>query len=730
MLTNFYSIFVKNNQMKKHYYFIFMMFINCAFFAQTNIVTYAGNSGKETFYDVMQITDGTFIVSGYADDLNWVSTSVPKTQLTYTGTIPNIGGSNRYAFLLHLSSDLQTILKVVHFPQGVVEDIRFIKTNTKPYTPTGDLFISCNTMVQNPGGGYVIAKLNGNFINNDPTTLVWNKPIWADGETKICHPWDVNSNGEVYYVTGKAHGPDWSAIFCLDTNGNQKIVPNWRTHWTTTGSEWKGTPASASPNAISYSGIALKSGGRAELRSWNTSDFNSINPDGNGGTRKGKWPADFMFNTPGNPTTPITTGPGYNTYSSSGNVYGATSLVVDKTNNNLYVGMNFQTTFTGIPDFEPAVICFDNSGTMLWWNRLYHEITPAGVTTVSEPDQYIDALAIDYTNNKLVVGARCHGNNVSNFFRGNSIVANPSAAGFQNQFTGTNGNIHISWLGKFGLNDGNLSNSTYMAEYNEGATLGTALTAPNMDNWPNPNAGWANLNTTRMAKNALKVSTNGDVCVLAVGRRTITTANAYQKMLKPAQGVSSWNEFVRVYDTNFNAPKYSSLIGGTWDPVSGAGGDNTDLFGVCKTSEGVVVVGRQNANATTGVSNGNPIPVANAVPWGNAIPNSESAILVYYKATNLANSNDALKNNEFSLNDSNFKVYPNPASTSLTISFSAEEFNSLDWKFSIIDLLGRTISSGKLNNNTINVETLNDGIYNLKISSNEKIISKKIIISK
>jgi Secretion system C-terminal sorting domain len=721
---------IKNKPMKKNYYFIFMMFINCAFFAQTNIVSYAGNSGKETFYDVMQITDGTFIVTGYADDLNWIAPSIPRTQLTFTGTIPNAGGTNRYGFLLHLSSDLQTILKVIHFPQGVVEDIRFIKTSSQPYTPTGDLFISCNTTVLNPGGGYVIAKLNGNFINNDPTALVWNKPIWADGETKLTHPWDVTSTGEVYYVTGKAHGPDWSAVYCLNSNGVQKIVPNWRTHWSTTGSEWRGTPASASPNPVAYSGIALKSGGRAELRSWNDADFNSINPDGNGGTRKGKWPADFMFNTAGNPITPVTTSPGYNNYSSSGGVYGATSLIVDRRNDKLYIGMNFQTTIGGTPDFEPAVICYDNSGTMIWWIRLYHEITPAGTIVSSTPDQYVDALAIDYTNNKLVVGARCHGNQVSNLWNGNTIAANSSAAGFQNQFTGTNGNIHISWLGKFSLDAGNLFNSTYMAEFNEGATLGTALTAPNMDSWPNPNAGWPNLNTTRMAKNALKVSSNGDVCVLAVGRRTITTANAYQKMIKPAQGVSSWNEFVRVYDTNFNAPKYSSLIGGTWDPVSGVGGDNTDLFGVCKTSEGVVVVGRHVANATN-IASGNAIPVVNVVPWGNATPDNESAILVYYKQTNLANPNDTtLSNNNFGVLDSNFVVYPNPASTNFSISFPTEEFNAMDWKFSIVDLLGRTISEGKLKNNSINVETLNNGIYNLKISSENKTISKKIVIKK
>jgi Secretion system C-terminal sorting domain len=708
-----------------------MMIINCAVFAQNNIVSYAGNSGKETFYDVMQITDGTFIVTGYADNLDWIPATVTKTQLTYNGSIPNAGGTNRFGFLMHLSSNLQTILNVVHFPQGVVEDIRFIKTNTKPYTPTGDLFISCNTTVLNPEGGYVIAKLNGNFITNIPTALTWNFPIWADGETKLTHPWDVTSTGDVYYVTGKAHGPDWSAVYCLNNSGTRKIVPNWRTHWSATGAEWRGTPASANPNVSSYSGIALKSGGRAELRSWNSADFNSINPDGNGGTRKGKWPADFMFNTAADPITPVTTGPGYNNYSSSGKVYGATSLIVDKRNDNLYIGMNFQTSTAGTPDFEPAVICYDNTGNMIWWERLYHEITPAGATVQSLPDQYVDALAIDYSNNKLVVGARCHGNGSSNFYRGNNILSNPSANGFQNQFTGSNGNIHISWLGKFGLANGTISNSTYMAELIEGTNnTGAVLTDPNLDNWTNPNLGWPDVNTTRMAKNALKVSTNGDVCVLAVGRRTITTANAYQKMIKPSQGVSSWNEFVRVYDTNFNAPKYSSLIGGTWDPVTGVGADNTDLFGVCKTTEGVVVVGRHVANATTGVADGNAVPVSNVLPWGNATPNSESAILVYYKSANIANSNDSsLSNDNFNAVANDFQVYPNPANSNINVVFSEINENLIK-KYSIVDLLGRNVLSGTLFENNIDVSDINNGVYNLKIEIDNKIISKKIIIRK
>ena len=203
--------------------------------------------------------------------------------------------------------------------------------------------------------------------------------------------------------------------------------------------------------------------------------------------------------------------------------------------------------------------------------------------------------------------------------------------------------------------------------------------------WNNSKCWWSDLNTTRMAKNALKVSVNGDVCILVVGRRTITTANAYQKMLKPAQGVSSWNEFVRVYDTNFSAPKYSSLIGGTWNPVTGVGGDNKDLFGVCTTNEGVVVVGRHVANETTGAASGNAIPIVNVVPWGNAAPNGESAILLFYKPSTLANVTleNAVKND--------IVVYPNPANSFIIISFSNQEIQNSKSKFSISDMLGRDI---------------------------------------
>lgn len=723
---------------KKILPFLFVAFTH-NLFSQSNIVTYAGSSGKETFYDVMQITDGTFLVTGYAEDLSWTG-GATQVQLTYTASIPNTLGTNRYGFILHLSSDLQTILQVIHFPQGAVEDIRFIKTNSLPYTPTGDLYISCNTAdIDNNNGGYIIAKLNHNFINGIPSSLDWVQVVWAKAGPKDYHPWDVTSDGRVYYISGEAHGYDWSAMYCLNQNGQRMVVENWRTHWLTNGTEWKGTPASANPlgsiDSVNYSGIVLKITGRCELRSWNSTDFNSILPDGNGGTKKGKWPADFLFNSPCDPNNPTANGPGYNGYSyaSGSPVWGGSCICIDKRDNHVYLGMNFKTYYNpqSTPDFEPAVIAFDDSGNMLWWSRLYHEITPAGDTVGSIPDQYVDALAIDYTNNKLVVGARAHGNNTENFWEGNTIAANSSAYGFQNQFTGTNGNIHESWLGKLQLSDGTLTNSTYMAELAEGTGgLGTPHLDPNLDGWPDPNTGWPDVNTTKIAKNNMKVTSSGDVVVISVGRRTITTANAYQKMVKPFYGgQSAWNSFVRVYDDQFHVPKYSSLVVGVWDTLTQAGGSNTELFGVYKTASGVICVGRQNADVS-GIASGNNIPVTNVTPWGSSTPQNESAILVYYSATNLYNQNDSIiatSVNDFATeNNQNVAVFPNPNSGTFNLSMKPFTSHNAEVKYSITNVLGQELLSGIYVPDKSISTNLPDGFYMLQLNSGGQINRSKL----
>jgi hypothetical protein len=687
-----------------------------------NIVTYAGNGGQEVFYDVMQITNGHFLVTGYASDLDWVPSIVQKTELTFAGSIPNALGTNRYGFILELSEDMQTILQVVHFPQGTVEDIRFIKTNAQPYKETKDLFISCNTSdTKANDGGYLIAKLNANFVTAVPSELVWHYNVWAEGVVKENHPWDITSDGRTYFIVGQSHAYDWAALYRLNPDGQREVVENWRTHWTVAGPEWRGTPASTSPDALNYSGIILKIWGRCELRSWSQAEFDSYIPDENGGLKKGRWPADFLFNSPCDPDDVVTDSPGYNGYGpeSCCPVWGGSSIVVDRRDDRLYWGLNMKTYHnpSASPDFEPAVIAMDTSGIMLWWSRLYHEITPTGDTTFSLPDQYIDGLAIDYTNDQLVVGARCHGNGVENFWEGDQIAANPVAQGFQNRFTGSSGNIHISWLGKLLLENGDLMHSTYMAEYPEGSNnYGTTLTDPNMAGWPNPNQGWPDVNTTRLARNAIKTSSNGDVCVLGTGRKTMTTANGYQQMVKPSStGKSAWNQFVRVYNHDLHHPVYSSLVVGAWDTLTQVGGDNTTLYGLYKTQFGIIAVGRHKSTDLV-VADGNPMPTTAVPNWGQSLPDNESAVLVYFKTDSLANPADSIYYvSEVSVFDPqpepNWQVVPNPAQEKI-------DLYGLDLQvvaFRISDASGRVVKQGIWSGQAIDLSDLAPSLYWISI---------------
>ncbi|MEO6039165.1 MAG: hypothetical protein ABIQ93_12200, partial [Saprospiraceae bacterium] len=581
--------------------------------AQTNLVTYAGNSGQETFYDVSALSDGTFLVAGAADDLNWIAPAVPRIELAVTG-VANAQGLGKIGFLLQISPDLQQLLRVAYFAPGVVEDIRFIKTTELPHTPTGAIYLSCTTRdTREQGGGYALMRLNQNFVDGLPSGCSWVYNVWAEGPVQENQPWDVGNDGKVVYLSGQSHAYDWAQAGRLSVDGQPDLVPQWRTHWIQGGGEFHGQAADYTGAApLAYSGIVFKKWGRCDLRSWTADDFNFWQPDENGGLKKGRWPLDAFFAQPCDPATANTDGPGYTGYSLGATpVYGPECVAIDRRNNAIYLGLNVKTTLAATPDFEPAVIAMQADGTLQWWSRLYHEVTPAGEPVNSLPDQYIDALAIDYAHDQLVVDARCHGNNVENFWSGNQIAAQATANGFQNQFTGSSGNIHLSWLGKLNLADGRLQHSTFVGEYAEGTGgLGTPHPDPNLDGWPNPNAGWPNLNTTKLRPNALETTADGSVLVLGVGRRTITTANAYQKMVKPGTGgLSCWNSFTRVYAPDLSLPRYSSLVVGVWDTTNQTGGDNTELFGAVKTATGLVAVGRQKADAGTGLPVGNPLPV-------------------------------------------------------------------------------------------------------------------------
>ena len=75
-----------------------------------------------------------------------------------------------------------------------------------------------------------------------------------------------------------------------------------------------------------------------------------------------------------------------------------------------------------------------------------------------------------------------------------------------------------------------------------------------------------------------------------------------------------------------------------------------------------------------------------------------------------------------------FTIYPNPASTSITISTDAKLLNS---PYRITDAQGKLVMEGTLNSTTVlNTDQLSNGQYTLTIISEETVITKPLIIQK
>lgn len=609
----------------------------CTIAGASNRVFYAGGAGKERFNDVHYLSDGTALIAGQAENLNWLAQDIPRINLSANGI--DSAATGQVGFLLHTDGDFSRVLRVLSFPAGTVRDVFKIRSTEVPGQTTGDLFISGSR----DGGstnGYFLAKLNANFVSAIPSATSYVFNAEAAGDHKERQPWDVGGDGKVVFAIGQGFATDWAAIQKLGTTGTRELVENWHAHWRSSGAEWDGTPASSDLGtpALSYSAIVMKVNRRGSLRSTNAADFALTTTDANGNSgRKGRFPDDYYHASHcelSGSNSCTNTGPGYTGYrAANAQTQRVGAISIDRRTNNLYFGYATKSVLPdNNPDFEPAIVAMSPSGALLWWDRLYQE-----TTSNSSPDQYVDGMSIDYVNSRLLVMARSHGNNTVNLWRGNSIAGSPSQAGFQNQFTGTNGNIHISWLGSFELSSGRIRAASYLAEYIESTTntFGAALIDPHYAGWPDPNAGWPNVNTTRCGADAgysaeIATDASGNIAVLCKGRRSFTTLDAFQSMPRPNQNpmpTGAWNEFVRVYSPDLREVKYSSLLTGAWDQSTGAGGDNTRLVGLALRDGHVSVVGWQAADATTAGAIGNPMPTVAPPTWGAITPTSQSAVV-------------------------------------------------------------------------------------------------------
>lgn len=596
----------------------------------------AGSGADTKLWCAHPLSDGTLLVGGGAKELDWLPKKTKTVELD--GALPEVVTGTHRAFLLHLSADLEKVIAAVSFPAGFATEIRTIRSTEVPGQATGALHVSGSIQITakdgKPASGYFIARLNENFLSTPPTTTEWNLALLAKSALAESQPWDVSPDGRVIFAQGESYGHDWLSIDAIDAEGNPTVVPEWPRHWHAEG-EHEGI-AKDSPQAVIRSGMVLKTRGRGDFRSLTKADFERASSDGNGGIKKGKWPFDAMFDGFFDPetrkTSPVTgTGKGYYGYRWGGNPCAHVgAITIDRRNGGIFIGGNNKSKLPdGLPDFEPWIVAMNSTGGLEWWQRLYPE--SKGVST---PDQYVDAIAVDYTvpessGGAIVVLARAHGNNVNNFWAGDKIlhVSNPKTA-YHQRFTGKNGNIHYQWLGRMTADQGEMLHATYAAEFTEGAKFDTRtrMKNPLLDHWPDINAGWPDFNTTRL-RPIIAFDAAGRVCVAGTGRNTVTTKNAFQPFpspLDPERGIGSWSDFARVYQPDFTTLAYSSLLSGAWDRSTGKGGGNVTINGLCAVPGGVLAVGAIKAD-------GADMPTANPPAWGTTKRSDASGVIALLK---------------------------------------------------------------------------------------------------
>ena len=154
------------------------------------------------------------------------------------------------------------------------------------------------------------------------------------------------------------------------------------------------------------------------------------------------------------------------------------------------------------------------------------------------------------------------------------------------------------------------------------------------------------------------------------------------------------------------------------------------MYGIYKTGRGVICVGKQSADST-GVPVGNDIPVVNVTPWGNSVPQNESAVLVYYQSANLFNNNDDISlsvSDAYNRYKDEMIVYPVPAGNTIYVTppskLSGTSF------YSITDVFNRTIAAGNFLSSSVDITALSNGVYLLSLTSSAGTFVKKFIVSK
>lgn len=247
------------------------------------------------------------------------------------------------------------------------------------------------------------------------------------------------------------------------------------------------------------------------------------------------------------------------------------AMVVDNGNNIFVAGtIPFEMP---LPDFDPFLMKFSPEGKLLWTNCFLNGL-------LSEPDQKTQALQIDPSNGDILICFWQHGNNQK------TLLLDPD--GWLTKFTGTNGNIKITWIGRVDAESGTLKHSTYI--YSQ---------KPDQKN-----PRWPDLNSATV--NAMQVAQTGRVYV--AGATTISYPTTFNSFL-PSVVEYGAHPMLTVLRPNLSAPHYSTYLS------SGQG--SVEHLTILSNGSALCI----GTHSTQGI----PLPIKNdkKIPFLNANPPKE-----------------------------------------------------------------------------------------------------------
>ena len=209
------------------------------------------------------------------------------------------------------------------------------------------------------------------------------------------------------------------------------------------------------------------------------------------------------------------------------------------------------------------------------------------------------------------------------------------------------------------------------------------------------------------------------------------------------------NLFTNIGTISATQAAYNSTLSGPlyYVSMSSVAGESVIAYQGTAASPTLITAVRMNATWSTTLNNCDYTPSdcsrptalvgANSLLWGQVIGNGRlkpSIVLTGNRATDLATiynianwdfeanaypTSTVLGVSEFSKD--NFVLYPNPTTDFIQVNIE----KSLN--YSIVNYLGQIIKSGQIKNKVINVNDLVAGVYVLKITDGEKLVSKKFV---